>query len=56
MIFTVVNINIFFHADWSDFAMIFEVVVFPFVPVTQIIVISLLGNLYIMFAIIARIL
>jgi hypothetical protein len=53
IIFTVVNINTFFQAVFNHFAIIFDVVVFPFVQVTQTIIIFFDGNPYIMFAIIA---
>jgi hypothetical protein len=47
IILTVVNINTFFQAFFNHFAIIFEVVVFPFVPVTQTITIFFDGKPYI---------
>ncbi|MDR0771672.1 MAG: hypothetical protein LBF15_00985 [Candidatus Peribacteria bacterium] len=44
MIFTVVNIKTFFPEALSHFAIMLQVVVFPFVPVTHTIVISLAGK------------
>gem|GEM_PF-2738269 len=51
--FTVVNINTFFQAFLSHFAIILQVVVFQFVQVTQIIIIFFDGNQYLIFAVTA---
>jgi hypothetical protein len=56
IILTVVNIKIFSPFSIKPLAMILHVEVFPFVPVTQIIFILLLGNQYTIFASIALIL
>gem|GEM_PF-3474186 len=55
-ILTVENINTFLQDFCSPFAIILQVVVFPLVPVTHMIIIFLDGNPYKIFAFIALIL